>query len=359
MSHLANPGLLRTLRECGSLRAMRAARVHEFGVENLIVEDVAEPTVASDQVLVRLHAASLNFRDLRMVAGQYDPRQPLPLIPCSDGAGVVEAVGADVKGVKPSDRVAPCFAPYWQAGEPERDAIRQTLGGPLPGTLAEKIVVPARGVVRIPESLSDEQAATLPCAAVTAWSALVTMGNLRAGETVLIQGTGGVSLFALQIAKIHGARVIATSSSDEKLERAHKLGADELINYRTDANWGKTAKKATPQSRGVDHVVEVGGGSTLEQSLRAVRTGGQIHLIGVLSGTSSKLRLLPILMNQVRVQGVLVGHRESFAALMRAVCETELAPVIDRTFELSEARAAFEHLASGTHFGKVVIRLGS
>ncbi len=338
---------------------MQAARIHEFGLKNLIIEDVAEPSVAPDQVLVRLRAASLNFRDLRMVAGQYDPRQTLPLIPCSDGAGVVEALGADVAGLAVGDRVAPCFAPYWQAGEPERDLIRQTLGGPLPGTLAEKIVVPARGVVKIPSSLSDKQAACLPCAAVTAWSALVTMGNLRAGETVLVQGTGGVSLFALQIAKIHGARVIATSSSDEKLERARKLGADELINYRKDPSWGKTAKKATAQSRGVDHVVEVGGGSTLEQSLRAVRPGGQIHLIGVLGGTSSKLQLLPILMNNVRVQGVLVGHRESFAALMRAVSENDLAPVIDSTFELSDARSAFEHLESGTHFGKVVIRTGN
>lgn len=353
---------LRTAPECETLRLMRAARIHEFGVENLVVEEVPDPNVAPDEVLVRLAAASLNFRDLRMVAGQYDPRQPLPLIPCSDGAGVVEAVGSGVAGmagVEIGDRVAPCFAPYWQAGEPERELIRRTLGGPLPGTLAEKVAVPASGVVKIPDALSYEHAATLPCAAVTAWSALVTMGNVRAGETVLVQGTGGVSLFALQIAKIHGARVIATSSSDEKLERARKLGADELINYRRDPDWGKTAKKSTFQARGVDHVVEVGGGGTLEQSLRAVRSGGQIHLIGVLSGTSSKLQLLPIVMNNVRVQGVLVGHRESFAALMQAVTESDLAPVIDRTFELDEARAAFEHLASGKHFGKVVIRTGS
>ncbi len=335
---------------------MKAVRIREFGTEHLVVEELPRPQPGPGEVLLRMKAAALNFRDLLMVRGLYNPKQPLPLIPCSDGVGLVEDCGAGVTEWKPGERVLPCFAPDWLAGEPEREALRTTLGGPRDGTLAEWMVLPAHGLVRAPARLSDTAAATLGCAGLTAWSALVTLGGLRAGETVLVQGTGGVSLYALQLAKLHGARVIATSSSDEKLERALALGADHGINYRRDPRWGQTARDLTG-GRGVDHVVEVGGAGTLEQSLRAVRAGGQVHVIGVLSGVAATVGILPILMNQVRVEGVLVGHREGLRALCRALEASELQPVIDRTFALSEAPAAFEHLASGQHFGKIALQI--
>ena len=216
------------------------------------------------------------------------------------------------------------------------------------------MVVDAESVVKVPAHLSDAEAATLPCAALTAWSALVTYGGVTAGDTVLVQGTGGVSLFALQLAKLMGARVIATSSHDEKLERLSALGADEVLNYRTDPKWGGATKKLTG-GLGVDHVVEVAGGESLAQSLRAVRPGGTISLIGILGGAASELSLLPILMQNVRLQGILVGHRDGFEAMNRAIEAAELRPVVDRAFPMRETREAFEHLASGKHFGKIVV----
>ena len=209
-----------------------------------------------------------------------------------------------------------------------------------------------------PEHLSDAEAATLPCAAVTAWSALVTEGRLAAGETVLTLGTGGVSVFALQLAKLFGARVIITSSSDEKLARARELGADETLNYKTTAEWGKAAKDLTG-GRGVDQVIEVGGAGTLQNSLRAVRPGGTVSVIGVLSGPTTDVNLLPVLMQNVRLQGVIVGHRESFEAMNRAISQAKLRPVVDKVFPLSDAKAAFEHMGRGDHFGKICIDLNA
>jgi NADPH:quinone reductase-like Zn-dependent oxidoreductase len=330
--------------------------IHQaFGLENLRLAERPQPEPGPGQVLLRMRAASLNYRDLLMVQGSYNPRQPLPLIPCSDGAGVVEAVGEGVSRVQPGQRVATLFSQGWMSGEPTREKLRSTLGGPLDGALAEVMVLPEDGVIPVPEHLSDEQAATLPCAALTAWSALVVQGGVKAGDTVLLQGTGGVSLFALQFAKLLGARVILTSSSDEKLERGRALGADETINYRTDPDWGKTALKLTG-GRGVDHVVEVGGAGTLAQSLRAVRFGGSLSVIGVLSGESSPLNILPILMKNVRLQGILVGHREGFEAMNRAITQGRLVPTVDRVFSFEDAREAFEYLASGRHFGKICLR---
>jgi NADPH:quinone reductase-like Zn-dependent oxidoreductase len=327
-----------------------------FGLDNLTLVERPDPAPGPGQVAVRVRAASLNYRDLLTVLGRYNPKQRLPLVPCSDGAGEVVAVGEGVTRVRPGDRVCGLFAQKWLAGTPTREQARSTLGGPLDGTLAELVVLDAEGIVKVPEHLSDEEAACLPCAAVTAWSALVTDGGVTAGDTVLVQGTGGVSLFALQLAKILGARVIATSSSDEKLARVRELGADDVMNYRETPDWGVKAKELTGGT-GVDNVVEVGGAGTLQQSLRAVRFGGTISLIGNLAGTATEVLLTQIFMARVRVNGIFVGHRESFEAMNRAFAYHRLRPVIDRVFPLESARAAFERMAAGGHFGKIVVKL--
>ena len=327
-----------------------------FGLENLKVEERPDPRPGPGQVLVRVRACSLNFRDALMVRGFYNPRQPLPLVPLSDGAGEVLAVGEGVTRVAPGDRVAGCFVQDWIAGKLTKAIGRSTLGGPADGMLAELKVLPEHGGGRVPGHLSFVEAATLPCAALTAWTALVEEGRVRPGETVLVLGTGGVSVFALQFARLLGARAIVTSSSDEKLARARELGAAETINYKADAKWGATARDLAG-GEGADLVVEVGGAGTVEQSLAAVRPGGTIALIGNLSGAVKDLNLLSILMRNVRVQGVLVGHRAGFEAMNRAVALHALRPVVDRVFPFEEARAAFEHLARGDHFGKVCIEL--
>ncbi|MES1211777.1 MAG: NAD(P)-dependent alcohol dehydrogenase, partial [Acidobacteriota bacterium] len=283
----------------------------------------------------------------------------LPLIPCSDGAGEVMEVGAGVTRVKVGERVCANFAQRWIAGVPTRDKLRSTLGGPLDGMLAELVVLSEEGVVRVPEHLSDEEAATLPCAGLTAWSSLVTEGRVTAGDTVLLQGTGGVSIFALQFAKLLGLRVIITSSSDEKLERALALGARmEItgINYRQTPDWSAKVKELTGGT-GVDLVVEVGGAGTLEQSLRAVRIGGTVCLMGVLAGNSLELPLPLIFMQRLRLQGILVGSREDFEAMTRAVTLHKLHPVVDRVFPFAEFRAALELMERGGHFGKICIRI--
>ncbi len=324
-----------------------------FGLENLREVQREVPTPGHGEVLLKMKAASLNFRDLLMVKGMYNPRQPLPLVPCSDGVGVVESCGEGVSSLKAGDRVIPCFAPDWSSGEPTKDKLRTTLGGPLDGTLSEYMVVPEQSVVMAPEYLSDEECATLPCAGLTAWSALVTHYGLKAGDVVLAQGTGGVSLFALQIAKAHGAEVIMTSSSDEKLERVKEMGASHGINYRDVEQWGKAVRKLKPF--GVDHVIEVGGADTLEQSLRAVKFGGHISMIGVLSGTLSKVNLIPILMQNLRIQGIIVGHKEAFESMNKAFATHQIRPVISDSFGWSELPDAFALMEKGGHFGKIVI----
>lgn len=326
-----------------------------FGLDHLTrgVHPVTEP--GPGQVELAVRAVSLNYRDLLMVTGRYDPRQALPLVPCSDAVATVRAVGDGVRRVAVGDRVCPIFAQRWLAGTPDRAARRSTLGGPLHGTLRSRMVVDAEAVVRVPEHLTDAEAATLPCAGVTAWRALVTEGRIRAGDRVLTLGTGGVSLFALQIARMHGARVVITSSQDAKLERARALGAEVGLNYATDPSWGKAAAEALGEG-GVDLVVEVGGADTLAQSLRAVRTGGTIALIGVLSGTKTSLQLTRVLMRGIRVQGVFVGDREDLQALCRALAaHPEVRPAVDRVFGFDAVPQAFEHLAAGRHMGKVVV----
>ncbi len=328
-----------------------------FGVENLrCVQQSGSKTVGPGQVLIRLLAVSLNYRDYLMVQGNYNPRQPLPLVPCSDGVGVVVEVGEDVSRVAVGERVMPIFAQGWLEGGANQQKLKTTLGGPLPGTLQEYMVVDQDALVHAPAYLSDEEAASLVCAGVTAWHALVTEGGARAGDKVLVLGTGGVGIFAVQIAKILGAEVFVTSSSDEKLERVKALGASYGVNYRTTPKWGTVVRELSG-GEGVDHVVELGGAGTLEQSLRAVRAGGQISLIGVLAGGAQQLNIVPILMQNIRVQGILVGSRDMFEALIRAFTLHECRPVVDRVFDFDDAPEAFEYLARGEHFGKVCIRI--
>jgi len=331
---------------------MKAYQIEAFGFENVKLADVAEPQPGPGEVLLSMRAWSLNFRDLMMAKGQYNPRLKLPAVPLSDGVGEVIALGPGASKWKVGDRVAGCFMPKWTCGEIDDEKAKSALGGGGAGMLAEKVAINEAGVVAVPAHLSDEQAATLPCAAVTAWQSLVP--HVKAGDTVLVQGTGGVSIFALQFARLHGARVIATSSSDAKLAKALELGASDGINYKTTPDWDKKAVELTG-GRGVDFVIEVGGAGTLPLSMKAVRAGGQISLIGVLTG-GGQVNPMPILMRGIRVQGIFVGSREMFEAMNRAIGLAELVPVVDRVFPFGEAVEAFRYMESGAHFGKVVIK---
>ncbi len=335
---------------------MKTYVIESFGLDGLKVVDRPEPKHGHGQVLVRWKAWSLNFRDLMVVKGIYNPKLKLPLIPLSDGAGVVEAVGEGVTKFKAGDRVTSVFLQDWQSGELTDALTRTALGGALEGVLAEASVLPEHGLLPIPEHLSFEEAATLPCAALTSWNALVSSGGIKAGDTILVQGTGGVSLFSLQFAKLAGARVIVTSSSDEKLARARTLGADLLINYKTTPEWGDAARKQAG-SAGIDHVVEVGGAGTLAQSMRAVRAGGRISVIGVLAGGGGQLSLLPLLMRNLVAQGIFVGSKAMSEAMNKAIGLHKMRPVIDRTFGFDEAPAALRHMESGAHFGKIVVKV--
>ncbi len=325
-----------------------------FGLDSLAQVDLPDPTPGPGQVVVRMRAASLNFRDLMTVKGQYNPRQPLPLVPLSDGAGEVVEVGAGVTRVKKGDRVCPIFTQGWIEGEFDAQKLGTTLGGPLPGVLSELFLASEQSVVKIPAHFTDAEAATLPCAGVTAWHALMHLERVKPGDTVLVQGTGGVSIFALQFARLAGARVIVTSSSDEKLERARGLGAWATINYKAQPDWDKRALELTG-GVGVDHVVEVGGAGTFARSMRAVRMAGTVSVIGVLSGVSQELSVIPMLMKALRIQGLMVGSRVMFEAMNRAIEASSLKPVVDRSFPFAETRQALAHMESGAHFGKIVI----
>ena len=326
-----------------------------FGLDALTLTERPQPQPGAHEVLLRIRAASLNYRDLMIAKGQYNPKMPLPRIPLSDAAGEVAAVGPGVSRVQVGQRVAALFMQKWLAGDIDESKAKSALGGAIDGLLAEYAVLHEDGLVQVPEHLSFEEAATLPCAAVTAWHGLVTEGGVKPGDSVLLQGTGGVSLFALQFARLAGARIIITSSSNDKLARARQMGAAEGINYKETPDWGDKARQLTG-GRGVDRVVEVGGAGTLGQSLRAVRMGGQISLIGVLSGTG-QANPMPILMKNVRVQGIFVGSREMFEAMNRAIVVNQLRPVIDRVFPFAEAVQAFRHMESAAHFGKICIRM--
>jgi NADPH:quinone reductase-like Zn-dependent oxidoreductase len=310
-------------------------------------------------VRVKMHAASLNYRDLMVVKGLYNPRlkEPEGTVPLSDGAGEIIEVAEGVSRFKVGDKVLGCFMQKWIGGGSDAEKAKSALGaGSVQGVLAKERVFNQEGLVHMPAHLSYEEGATLPCAAVTAWYGLVVSGEVKPGDTVLLQGTGGVSIFALQFAKLAGATVIITSSSDQKLKSAQKLGADHLINYKTNPDWEKEAIKFTG-GRGVDHVIEVGGAGTLAKSLQAARIGGHVALIGVLTQGDGNFDPRPLLMKNIKLQGIYVGSRDYFEAMNAAITANKLKPVVDRVFPFEKAKEAYEYLESGAHFGKIVIRI--
>jgi NADPH:quinone reductase-like Zn-dependent oxidoreductase len=325
------------------------------GVETLKEVDLAMPKPKRGQVLVKVHACSLNYRDLAIASGSYRMGSKPDLIPLSDGAGEVVEVGADVTRVKAGDRIAGCFFQRWIGGDAGVTAAPSALGGAIDGMLAQYVALEEGGVVRIPAHLSYQEAATLPCAAVTAWNALMVHGGLIAGKTILVQGTGGVSIFGLQIARMMGANVIVTSSSDAKLARAKSLGATHGINYKTTPDWDKAAVELTG-GVGVDQVVEVGGAGTFVKSLGALRMGGKLSLIGVLSG-AAEINPMLIMGRRANIQGISVGSTQMFEAMNAAIAANGVKPIIDKVFGFGEAKAAYAHLKGASHFGKIVIDL--
>jgi NADPH:quinone reductase-like Zn-dependent oxidoreductase len=324
------------------------------GFDALTLVERPAPTLGPSDVRVRVRAVSLNFRDLNLVKGAR--KRKAPVVPASDGAGEVVEVGAAVKRHAPGDRVAAAFFPTWLAGDLSDYHHARALGGGQDGMLAEEVVLPESAWVAMPKRLSFEAAATLPCAGVTAYHALFEAAQLRAGDVVLVQGTGGVSMFGLQLAKAAGARVIVTSSSATKRERALSLGADHVIDYKADPTWGESARAWTG-GRGADIVIEVGGPGTFDQSVAALRYGGTMSILGVLTGLRGEVNTYGVFHKALRISGVYVGSVAMFEGLVRALEANRIDPIIDRTFGFAEVKDAYAHLASGTHFGKVVVRV--
>ncbi len=328
----------------------------EWGFDHLQLGTRPDPRPGPGEVLLKMKAASLNYRDLVVPNRGYGAfTGNLPLIPLSDGVGEVVEVGQGVTRVKVGDRACPCFHQSWIGGAPDLERLTRTLGGPVDGTMTELMCLPADGVVKVAAHLTDEQAATLPCAALTAWSALVTYDQLAPGSRVLVQGTGGVALFALQFGKLLGCHVTVISSSDDKLARVKQLGADAGLNYVTTPEWSKATREITG-GRGFDHIVELGGEKTLPQSLRAIRPGGTISMIGVLSGSALAAPLGHVVTRQVRLQGITVGSRDGFEAMMRAVEQHRVQPVVDQVFAFEQLKEAMAQLKRGAHFGKICVR---
>ncbi len=332
-----------------------------YGLDNLKLAERPDPTPGPGQIVVAMKAVSLNYRDWITVSGVYGGSAKLPLVPFSDGAGVVHSVGPGVTRVKAGDRVTSnFFGATWIAGPPMPYKMAGALGGPNDGCAQELMLISADGVTKTPEHMSDMEAATLPCAALTAWRALVVDGALKAGDVVLMQGTGGVSIFALQIAKFMGLTTIITSSSDEKLARCKELGADHVINYKTTPEWGAEARKITG-GRGVDLVVEVGGSNTIMESMKAVRLQGHIAVIGIVSGFGGEgMAMLPgmLIGNSARIQGLSVGSREAFEDMNRAMTQHKTKPIVDKVYPWSQTKQAFEDMQAGKHFGKIVVTIG-
>jgi len=330
-----------------------------FGLDNLKFAERPDPTPGPGEIVVRMKAVSLNYRDLITVSGRYGGSYKLPLAPFSDGAGVVERGGAGVTRVQAGDRVTSnFFGATWISGPPMPHKLAGVLGGPNDGCGQELMLLPADGVTKTPAHMSDVEAACLPCAGLTAWRALVVDGGLKAGDIALMQGTGGVSIFALQMARFMGLTTIITSSSDEKLARCKALGADHVINYKTTPEWGVEARKLTG-GRGVDLVVEVGGANTLLESMKAVRLQGHIAIVGIVSGFGEQLGMLPgmLIGNSARVQGLSVGSRENFEDMNRALSQHKSKPVVDIVRPWSEAKQAFEEMQAGKHFGKIALEI--
>ncbi len=325
----------------------------EFAIDKLTLSTLPAAEPGPGQVMVAVRAVSLNFRDLLVARGLYSKKLPLPLTVCSDGAGEVVAAGEGVTRFKVGDRVAGTFMPAWISGEASDAKARSARGAFAQGVLTERLVCDSESLVAIPGGLGYEEASALPCAAVTAWNALVVEGRVRAGDTVLVQGTGGVSIFALQLARAAGARVIATTSSEAKADRLRTLGAHEVINYVERPDWEEAARKLS--GGGVDQVIEIGGAATMGKSIRAARMSGFIALIGNRADGPADVNLTAALMKAIRIQGIFVGSRDMFEAMNRAIALHGIRPVVDRVFAMEEAREAFEYLASGKHFGKVCI----
>ncbi|MHC4067662.1 MAG: zinc-dependent alcohol dehydrogenase family protein, partial [Planctomycetota bacterium] len=321
----------------------------------LRVETLEPPLPGPGEVVVEVRAISLNYRDLMVVKGMYNPNLALPATPVSDGAGVVSAIGEEVEGVSVGDRVVSHFVSGWISGAFRGEYVKTSLGTPGPGLAADQVVLPAHAVVPIPAGYDFAQAATLPIAALTAWSALVTEGHVEAGQTVLTLGTGGVSIFAIQIAKALGAEVIVTSSSDQKLERARQVGADHTINYRSEPDWESAVLEATG-GVGVDLTVETGGAGTLERSMKATRAGGMVAFLGALTGLSGGLNVAYLLMKRLHLAGIYVDSRAAFEAMNRFIEPRAIEPVIDRTFAFDEFPEALRYMEAGKHFGKIVVR---
>lgn len=335
---------------------MKLWRIPAFGIDKLELVEAPTPKPGAGEVLVKVRAVSLNYRDLLVTLGHYNPKMALPRVPVSDGAGEVAAVGEGVTHVRTGQRVAGIFMQNWLEGAPSAQKQRGALGGDIDGMLAEYVVLHESGVVPVPDHLNWDEDATLPCAGVTAWNAVVHAGRIKAGDTVLIQGTGGVSIFALQFAKALGARVLGTSSSDEKLARASFLGLDAGVNYKKTPDWVAWVMEQT-NGEGADLVVEVGGAGTFTQSLKAVRIGGTVAQIGVLSQTSESVNVVPILHRQIHIQGIYVGSRDHFLEMNRAITQIKLKPVIDEIFDFNQVKEALHRMESAKHFGKLVIRV--
>ena len=333
---------------------MRRYEFAAFGLENLKLVEREDPTPGPGEVVVHVSAMSLNFRDLLVVKGQYNPNIQLPATPVSDAAGTIGAVGDGVTRVKPGDRVLTHFISDWIDGPFEKRHVGSTLGVPGPGAAAEKVLLPERAVVKAPRGLGFPEASTLPIAALTAWNVLATEGNLKPGQWVLTLGTGGVSVFAVQLAKAMGAKAIITSSSDEKLERAKKLGADVAINYKENPRWDKTVLEATG-GEGADVVVETGGIATMNASLKCARAGGLIGVLGGVTGLSGEVNIAPLTMRRLRVHGILVDSRAGFEKFLAFLEEHSIEPAIDRVFPFEKLADALRHMESGSHFGKVVV----
>ncbi len=335
---------------------MKRYSLHANGeAYTLKLEDRAAPVPGPGEVCIRVRACSLNYRDLITLEGRTGQPNLKGIVPLSDGAGEVELIGDGVTRFHPGDRVAVNFFRDWQSGPFEMCYHKTALGGSVPGMLAESVVFPEHAVVRVPDHLDFREASTLPCAGVTAWQALVARGGLTAGQSVLCLGTGGVSVFGLQIAKAHGARVIVTSSSDEKLARAAALGADGMVNYQTHPDWDQEILRLT-DGQGVDHILEVGGPDTLGKSLASARAGSNVALIGVLTGFgAASTSLFPLVARNANLAGIYVGSRSHFEAFNEFLARNAIHPVIDRIFAFEQAAEAFAHLASGRHFGKIVV----
>ncbi|QAA94213.1 zinc-dependent alcohol dehydrogenase family protein [Pollutimonas thiosulfatoxidans] len=336
---------------------MKAYELHaaKNGLSLTFNDKRAQPEPGHGEVLIRVHAVSLNFRDLLIADGSYGRGTKANVIPVSDGAGEISAVGPGVTSLRVGDRVVGAFFPDWTAGDITEAAVSSSLGGSVDGMLSQYVVLPERAALKFADHLSYEEAATLPCAALTAWQALVDIGRVNAGQTVLLQGTGGVSIFALQFAQAMGATVIQTSSSNDKLERVRQMGARHTINYRDTPEWSQEVRRLT-DGRGVDLVVEVGGAGTLEQSLQAVRVGGTVATIGLVSGVGD-INPLPLISRAIRLNGVYVGSHAMFAAMNKAISAHQIKPIMDRAFSFEQAADAYAWLRSGSHFGKVVITI--